>query len=118
MANHWAEGGKGAVDLAQAVIAAAEKSAPAEFKLLYGLEDSVQARIENIAKKMYGAGAVECAERAQKKGDTFVRQGYGNLPICIAKTQYSLSHDANLKGAPEGFSVPIRDVRMAALRAL
>ncbi|GAM85610.1 hypothetical protein ANO11243_036170 [Dothideomycetidae sp. 11243] len=114
MANHWAEGGKGAVDLAQAVIAASEKSNPDDFKLLYGLDDSVQERIENIAKKMYGAGKVEFEELAQKKLDMYVKQGYGNLPICIAKTQYSLSHDASLKGAPEGFTVPIRDVRMAA----
>ncbi|KAF2224092.1 formate--tetrahydrofolate ligase-domain-containing protein [Elsinoe ampelina] len=114
MANHWAEGGKGAVDLAKGVIAAAEKSNPDDFKLLYSLEGSVQERIEAIAKKMYGAAAVEFEPKAQKKLDTYVQQGYGNLPICIAKTQYSLSHDANLKGAPEGFTVPIRDVRMAA----
>ncbi|PSK42320.1 hypothetical protein B9Z65_4234 [Elsinoe australis] len=114
MANHWAEGGKGAVDLAKGVIAAAEKSEPDNFKLLYSLEGSVQERIEAIAKKMYGASAVEFEELAQKKLDTYVKQGYGNLPICVAKTQYSLSHDANLKGAPEGFTVPIRDVRMAA----
>ncbi|KAF2155121.1 FTHFS-domain-containing protein [Myriangium duriaei CBS 260.36] len=114
MANHWAEGGKGAVDLAKAVIATSEKSNPDDFKLLYGLEDSVQERIEHIAKKMYGAADVKFEELAQKKVDTYVKQGLGNLPICIAKTQYSLSHDANLKGAPEGFTVPIRDVRMAA----
>jgi len=113
-ANHWAEGGKGAVDLAKGVISAAEKSQPDDFKLLYSLDDSVQNRIEQIAKKMYGASAVEFSETAQKKVDTYTRQGLGNLPICIAKTQYSLSHDAALKGAPEGFTIPIRDVRMAA----
>ncbi|KAK5719616.1 tetrahydrofolate synthase [Elasticomyces elasticus] len=114
-ANHWAEGGKGAVELAKGVIAVAEKAKPEEFKLLYGLEDtSVQERIEAIAKKMYGAGSVSFSETAQKKVDTYTRQGLGGLPICIAKTQYSLSHDAALKGAPEGFELPIRDVRMAA----
>jgi methylenetetrahydrofolate dehydrogenase (NADP+)/methenyltetrahydrofolate cyclohydrolase/formyltetrahydrofolate synthetase len=112
LANHWAEGGKGAVDLAHAVIAAAEK--PKDFKLLYSLEGSVQERIEKIAREMYGADAVEFSELAQKKVDTYTRQGFGNLPICVAKTQYSLSHDPELKGAPTGFTVPIRDVRMAA----
>jgi len=112
MANHWAEGGKGAIDLAKGVIAASEK--PKDFKLLYDLEGSVQERIEKIACEMYGAAGVEFSELAQKKVDTYTRQGFGNLPICIAKTQYSLSHDPDLKGAPTGFTVPIRDVRMAA----
>ncbi|OCL05841.1 putative C-1-tetrahydrofolate synthase mitochondrial precursor [Glonium stellatum] len=112
-ANHWAEGGKGAVDLARGVIAATSKPKP-DFKLLYELDDSVQERIERIGKVMYGAENVEFSELAQKKVDTYVRQGFGNLPICIAKTQYSLSHDPSLKGAPTGFTVPIRDVRMAA----
>ena len=71
-------------------------------------------RIEAIAQKMYGAASVSFSETAQKKIDTYTKQGYGNLPICIAKTQYSLSHDAALKGAPTGFEIPIRDVRMAA----
>ncbi|KAG9244498.1 C-1-tetrahydrofolate synthase-like protein [Calycina marina] len=111
-ANHWAEGGKGAVDLAKGVIAASEKEK--DFKLLYSLDGDVQTRIEAIGKQMYGAGKVEFSEIAQDKVDTYTRQGFGNLPICIAKTQYSLSHDSNLKGAPNGFTVPIRDVRLAA----
>ncbi|OCK75123.1 FTHFS-domain-containing protein [Lepidopterella palustris CBS 459.81] len=112
-ANHWAEGGKGAVDLAKGVIAATAMPKP-DFKLLYDLEGSVQERIEKIGKIMYGADKVEFSELAQKKLDMYVKQGFGNLPICIAKTQYSLSHDPALKGAPTGFTVPIRDVRMAA----
>ncbi|RYO79480.1 hypothetical protein DL766_006223 [Monosporascus sp. MC13-8B] len=113
LANHWAEGGKGAVDLARGVIAASEK--PKSFKLLYDVEGgSVQSRMEAICCQMYGAAAVEFSELAQKKVDTYTRQGFGNLPICVAKTQYSLSHDPDLKGAPTGFTVPIRDVRMAA----
>ncbi|KKA29508.1 hypothetical protein TD95_001586 [Thielaviopsis punctulata] len=114
LANHWAEGGKGAVDLAKGVVAASEK--PKDFKLLYTLDSNVgiQERIEAITKNMYGAAAVEFSDLAQKKVDTYTKQGYGNLPICIAKTQYSLSHDPALKGAPTGFTVPIRDVRMAA----
>ncbi|KAI4278835.1 MAG: hypothetical protein LQ337_000732 [Flavoplaca oasis] len=110
-ANHWAEGGKGAVDLAKGVISAGEKQK--DFKLLYGLDGTVQERIERIGQVMYGAGKVEFSELAQKKVDTYQKQGFGNLPICIAKTQYSLSHDPSLKGAPTGFTVPIRDVRLA-----
>jgi len=112
-ANHWAEGGKGATDLAKGVIAASEIEKP-DFKLLYDLDGDVQSRIEAIGKKMYGAEKVTFSEVAQEKVDTYTRQGYGNLPICIAKTQYSLSHDPELKGAPTGFTVPIRDVRLAA----
>ena len=112
LSSHWAEGGKGAVDLANGVIKASEK--PKDMQLTYSLEGSIQERIEAIAKKMYGAEAVEFSETAQKKVDTYTKQGYGNLPICVAKTQYSLSHDPDLKGAPTGFTVPIRDVRMAA----
>jgi methylenetetrahydrofolate dehydrogenase (NADP+) / methenyltetrahydrofolate cyclohydrolase / formyltetrahydrofolate synthetase len=111
-ANHWAEGGKGAVDLAKGVIAASEREK--DFKLLYTLDGDVQTRIEAIGKQMYGAAKVEFSEIAQKKVDTYTKQGFGNLPICIAKTQYSLSHDPDLKGAPTGFTVPIRDVRLAA----
>lgn len=110
-ANHWAEGGKGAVDLAKGVIAASAQEK--NFKLLYDLEGSVQERIEKIGKIMYGAEKVEFSELAQQKVDAYEKQGFGNLPICIAKTQYSLSHDPALKGAPTGFTVPIRDVRLA-----
>ena len=110
-ANHWAEGGKGAVDLAKSVIAASAKEK--NFRLLYDLNGGVQERIEKIGKVMYGADKVEFSELAQKKVDTYEKQGFGNLPICIAKTQYSLSHDPALKGAPTGFTIPIRDVKLA-----
>jgi len=110
-ANHWAEGGRGAVDLAKGVIKASAQEK--NFKLLYELTGNVQDRIERIGKIMYGADKVEFSELAQKKVDMYEKQGFGNLPICIAKTQYSLSHDPALKGAPTGFTVPIRDVRLA-----
>ncbi len=114
LANHWAEGGRGAVDLARAVVAASTR--PKDFRLLYDVDDgsSIQERMETICRRMYGAAAVEFSELARAKVDTYTRQGFGNLPICVAKTQYSLSHDPDLKGAPTGFTVPIRDVRMAA----
>lgn len=112
LSDHWAQGGIGAVELAKGVIAASEK--PKELKFTYGLDGTIQERIEAIGQKMYGADKVEFSELAQKKVDTYTKQGYNNLPICIAKTQYSLSHDPDLKGAPTGFTIPIRDVRMAA----
>ena len=111
LARHWADGGAGAVDLGKAVINASSK--PKDFKLLYDLNGSVHDRIDKIAKDMYGAEKVEFSELAQKKVDMYDKQGFSNLPICIAKTQYSLSHDPSLKGAPTGFTVPIRDVRLA-----
>ncbi|RJE19262.1 C-1-tetrahydrofolate synthase [Aspergillus sclerotialis] len=110
-ASHWADGGAGAVDLAKAVVAASSK--PNNFKFLYDLDGTIQERIERIGKAMYGAEKVEFSEVAQKKVDTYTKQGFDRLPICIAKTQYSLSHDPALKGAPTGFTVPIRDVRLA-----
>ena len=110
-ATHFAEGGAGAVDLAKAVLSASSK--PKDFRFLYELTGTIQERIERIGKEMYGADKVEFSEVAQKKVDTYTAQGFDNLPICIAKTQYSLSHDAALKGAPSGFTVPIRDVRLA-----
>ncbi|KAB8627243.1 hypothetical protein FH972_026076 [Carpinus fangiana] len=114
-ATHFAEGGKGATDLAKAVIKSCDTElGPKNFKLLYGLEGNIQQRVEKLCQSMYGAAGIEFSETAQKKIDTYEKQGYGNLPICMAKTQYSLSHDPSLKGAPTGFTVPIRDVRMAA----
>ena len=108
-------GGKGAVDLGNAVIDTCNKGiSEKEFKLLYELDGTVHSRMEKICKQMYGADKVEFSELAQQKVDMYEKQGFGSLPICIAKTQYSLSHDPALKGAPTGFTVPIRDVRMAA----
>lgn len=110
VSNHWEEGGKGAVELGQGIIEACN-SQDKHFKFLYESENSVEDKISAIAKEMYGAGEVEFLPEAQKKIDTYTKQGFGNLPICIAKTQYSLSHDAALKGVPTGFKFPIRDVR-------
>ncbi|KAF4595339.1 C-1-tetrahydrofolate synthase [Ophiocordyceps camponoti-floridani] len=114
LAEHWSRGGAGAVDLARAVAAAAEMPR-GELQLTYGLQgNTALERIEAIAKGLYGADGVELSELARTKLATYEKQGYGDLPICIAKTQYSLSHDAQLKGAPTGFTVPIGDVRLAA----
>ncbi|MFM2125949.1 MAG: formate--tetrahydrofolate ligase, partial [Acidobacteriota bacterium] len=107
--NHWAEGGLGAVDLAHAVVAACKK--PSNFQFLYPLEASIKEKIETIVKKVYRGAAVEFSPEAEAQIERYTKQGFGNLPICIAKTQYSFSHDANLKGAPEGFTVPVREIR-------
>lgn len=110
VSNHWEEGGQGAVELAKGVIEASN-SIDKEFKFLYETAPSVEEKINTIAKVMYGAGEVELLPEAQKKIEEYTRQGFGHLPICIAKTQYSLSHDASLKGVPTGFKFPIRDVK-------
>jgi len=109
VANHWAEGGAGAVELGKAVIAACEK--PADFHFLYSLDLSIKEKIEKIVKEIYGGAGVEYSPEAEKKVELYTRQGFDKLPICMAKTQYSLSHDPNLKGAPSGFTVPVRDIR-------
>jgi formyltetrahydrofolate synthetase len=108
-ANHWAEGGAGAADLGKAVIAACEK--PGKFQFLYPLEMSIKEKIETIVREMYGGAGVEYSPEAEKKIERYMRQGFDRLPICMAKTHLSLSHDPNLKGAPSGFIVPVRDVR-------
>ncbi|HEY1241841.1 MAG TPA: formate--tetrahydrofolate ligase [Bryobacteraceae bacterium] len=109
VSNHWAQGGAGAVDLGKAVIAACEK--PSQFKFLYPLERSIKEKIETIVKEMYGGAGVEYSEEAEKKIAHYTRVGFDKLPICMAKTHLSLSHDPNLKGAPTGFIVPVRDIR-------
>ncbi|CCD24541.1 trifunctional formate-tetrahydrofolate ligase/methenyltetrahydrofolate cyclohydrolase/methylenetetrahydrofolate dehydrogenase ADE3 NDAI_0D02270 [Naumovozyma dairenensis CBS 421] len=112
VSNHWEEGGLGAVDLANGIIEATQKTNNDDFQFLYKTEgQTVEERIETIAQEMYGAKDVEFLPEAQKKIELYTKQGFGNLPICIAKTQYSLSHDAKLKGVPTGFTFPIRDVR-------
>ena len=109
MSDHWSKGGAGAVDLAQAVVAACER--PTNFRFLYPLEMSIKDKILTIVQKMYGGGGVEYSPQAEKKVELYTRQGFDKLPICMAKTHLSLSHDPNLKGAPVGFTVPVRDIR-------
>jgi formate--tetrahydrofolate ligase len=113
LANHWADGGAGAQDLARAVWAAAEIGAP-DFRLLYPDDASLISKIEAIATKVYGADGVDLLPAAAKQLAQYEALGFGNLPICVAKSQYSLSHDAALKGRPTGFRVPIREVRLSA----
>lgn len=107
--EHWEKGGQGAVDLGNAVIKACE--AKPNFKFLYDLDVSIKEKIEIIAKEMYRAGSVEYLPEAEKQIELFTKMGYANLPICMAKTQYSFSADPTVKGAPSGFVLPIREIR-------
>jgi formyltetrahydrofolate synthetase len=109
MSNHWAEGGAGAANLGRAVIDACSK--PSNFKFLYPLGVSIKQKIETIVREMYGGSGVEYLPEAEKKIELYTRLGFDKLPICMAKTHLSLSHDPNLKGAPTGFTVPVRDIR-------
>jgi formyltetrahydrofolate synthetase len=113
VAEHFGKGGAGAEDLARAVWAAAEEGAP-DFKLLYEDSAPLTEKIEAISVKVYGADGVDFLPAAAKQLRQFEDAGFGHLPICMAKTQYSLSHDAALKNRPSGFRVPIREVRLSA----
>lgn len=108
----WALGGEGNADLAAAVDKAA--SQPRQTALLYGLELSLKEKIEKIAREVYGAGSIAYTPEAEASLEKYSELGYGNFPICMAKTQYSLSHDPQLKGAPKGFEFPVREVRLSA----
>ncbi len=109
VSRHWMEGGEGAVALAEAVVKAAEK--PSNFKFLYPLDISIKEKIETICKEIYGADGVDYLPEAEAKIELYTRLGFDNLPLCMAKTHLSLSHDPALKGVPKGFRVPIRDIR-------
>lgn len=108
----WARGGEGAIDLARAIVRAADK--PSRFKYLYSLDEPIEKKIEKIATNVYGASRVEYLPEAVKKIQLYTKLGYDKFPICMAKTHLSLSHDPELKGRPTGFTVPVRDIRVAA----
>ncbi|XP_006874411.1 PREDICTED: monofunctional C1-tetrahydrofolate synthase, mitochondrial-like [Chrysochloris asiatica] len=106
---HWSVGGKGSVDLARAVREAANKRS--RFQFLYDVQLPIVEKIRTIAQAVYGAKDIELSPEAQSKVDRYTQQGFGNLPICMAKTHLSLSHEPNKKGVPRGFILPISDVR-------
>ena len=109
MSAHWAQGAEGAADLARAVIKACDK--PNNFQFLYPDDMSIKDKIETIATKIYRADGVDYTADADKKIKMFTDMGLDNLPICMAKTHLSFSHDPALKGIPRGFRVPVRDIR-------
>ncbi len=112
VSTHWADGGKGAEQLAAAVVKASER--PAHFKHLYELSWPIRKKIETIATRMYGAAGVTFEPEAERQIETAEALGYGGLPVCMAKTPLSLSHDPTLKGKPTGFTVPIKELRILA----
>jgi len=107
--NHFSEGGAGAVELAEAVAEASEE--PTKFEPLYSDETPLREKIETVAEKVYGASGVEYAPEASRRLDSYEKNGFGNLPVCIAKTHLSISSDPSLKGAPTGWVLPVREVR-------
>ena len=113
LARVWAEGGKGGEELAKNVIKTIENK-KSELKFTYELDAPLKDKIEAIAKKIYGAGSVSYSSEASRMLKKLEKMGYGNLPVCMAKNQYSLSDDPNALGRPEGFNVNIREVYVSA----
>ncbi len=112
VSTHWADGGAGAIKLAKAVVNAAEK--PSKFKFLYPLELSIKEKIETIAKEIYHADGVDYSPEAEAQVARYERLGFDKLPICMAKTHLSFTTDVNIKGAPTGFRILVREIRASA----
>ncbi len=107
--SHWTDGGAGSIELAEAVIGACEQ--PKKFEFLYDLDIPIKDKIEAIATKVYGADGVDYTPLANQQIATYEKAGFGKLPMCMAKTHLSFSHDPTKKGVPTGFVLPIREVR-------
>lgn len=112
LVESWEKGGEGATDLAEKVVKLAEKEY--KFKYAYELNESIKNKIEDVAKKIYGAESVEFSEEAEKEIEKIEKLGYGNMPVCIAKTQYSLSDDQKNLECNEPFSIHIREIHLRA----
>jgi formate--tetrahydrofolate ligase len=113
IADHWAEGGQGAVELAHAVVDLAESGA-AKLKFLYPDDMPLLEKVRTIAQRIYGAEDIEASKPVQDQLTQLQDQGYGHFPVCIAKTQFSFTTDPNAKGAPSGHTVAVREVRLSA----
>ncbi|MCB0101033.1 MAG: formate--tetrahydrofolate ligase [Anaerolineales bacterium] len=109
VSTHWADGGKGAKALAEAVVKAAKK--PSKFEFLYSLDESIKTKIETIAREIYRADGVDYTPEAEEQIERYTRLGFDKLPMCMAKTHLSFSTDATQKGAPTGFRITVREVR-------
>ena len=109
VSSHWATGGSGAKNLAEAVVKAAEK--PSKFKFLYPLDLGIKEKIETIAREVYGADGVDYSPESEKQIADYTRLGFDKLPICMAKTHLSLTADPTIKGVPTGFRIGVREVR-------
>ncbi|HSQ51707.1 MAG TPA: formate--tetrahydrofolate ligase, partial [Nitrospiraceae bacterium] len=112
VSTHWADGGKGAEELAKVVVRATAQ--PSTFRHLYDIDWPIKKKIQTIARQMYGASAVSFDAQAEQDIEAAQQIGLDRLPICMAKTPLSLSHDPTLKGRPAGFTLPIKEVRMLA----
>jgi len=112
-ANHWADGGKGAIELAEAVVDLVENH-DNDFHYLYEDDMPLWDKVKTIAQKIYGANDIQGDQKLRDRFAALEEAGYGNLPICMAKTQYSFSTDPALKGRPTGFDIPLREVRLSA----
>ncbi len=111
--THWADGGAGAKELAETVVKTIEESEN-NFKFLYPDEMSLWDKMETIAKKIYGASGISAPANVKKQIDELQSNGYGEFPVCVAKTQYSFSTDPSMRGAPSNHEIPIREVRLSA----
>ncbi|HNA89838.1 MAG TPA: formate--tetrahydrofolate ligase [Anaerolineales bacterium] len=109
VSTHWADGGKGAKALAEAVIKASKK--PSKFQFLYPLENTIKSKIETIAAEIYRADGVDYTPEAEEQIERYTRLGFDKLPICMAKTHLSFTTDATKKGAPTGFRISVREIR-------
>ena len=112
--THWSDGGEGTKDLAKKVVEISENSNPDNFKFLYDENDALWNKVEKIAKNIYKASKITADENVKEQIKIFEKSGYGKLPVCIAKTQYSFSIDSKLKGAPSDHEIPIREVRLSS----
>ena len=108
----WGKGGEGGVELAKEVVRLCETEN--DFKYSYDCEKSIEEKLETICKKIYHAEGVELTENAKKQAAQLTALGFGNLPICMAKTQYSFSDDPKLLGAPSGFKITVRNLKVSA----
>ena len=113
LCTHWSNGGEGTKELATHVVDLIDKK-QADFKFLYDEKTPLLKKVETVAKEIYRANEVVADSKIKDQLKSFEEAGYGNLPICVAKTQYSFSTDPNAKGAPTGHSLPIREVRLSS----
>ena len=114
LCSHWANGGDGTIELAEEVVKICQSSDPNKFKFMYEDNISLEEKIRSVAQKIYRADEIVIDKSVSDQLKGFEESGYGNLPICIAKTQYSFSTNPTLRGAPNGFTVPVREVRLSA----
>ncbi len=112
MSEVWAKGGEGGIEMAEAVVKVCETK-ESKFKPIYDVEESIKDKIEKIAKEVYGADGVDFTKKCEREIANIEKLGFDKMPICMAKTQYSLSDDPTLLGRPEGFRITVRDIKVS-----